>query len=319
MKLPFFGRRPRAGRGRRSRPTRERGSGRAATRPAAAIRARRRPGATQARRPRAALRVRVARRLPRWSRIGAGLGLAATIAALAALAGGSWLRVSDITTLGAALTPASRLESALAPLRGQPLLTLDRHAVEDALASLPAIAEAHVETYLPDRVEVTVTEAAPAFVWQTTAVQMLCAADGTVIGQVARGADLPPHLVGLPYVDDLRAGSRDIRVGEAVPAAEVRTALRLEAIVPATLGSTADRLTVRIDEQYGFIVVAPDIGWSAAFGYYGLDPQEAEADIAARVERQAASVRTLFAEQPEASVAWVDARNPGRVYWRAKG
>lgn len=249
----------------------------------------------------------------------AGLGLVATVAALAALAGGSWLRVADISTVGAALTPASRLEAALAPLRGRPLLTLDRHAVEDELAALPAIAEAHVEAFLPDRIEVSVTEEAPAVVWQTIAVQMVCAADGTVIGQVARGVALPPDLAALPFVDDLRAGSRDIRIGERVPAAEVRTALRLEGIAPATLGSAADRLTVRVDEQYGFIVVAPDIGWSAAFGYYGLDPQEADADIAARVERQAASVRTLFAEQPEASVAWVDARNPGRVYWRAKG
>lgn len=314
MKLPLPGRRPRAGRAARGR-----GTARSAPRPAATIRARRRPGATQARRPGRPLRTRLGGRLPAWGRLLAGLGLAASVAALAGLAGGSWLRVGQITSDGARWTSASRLEEALEPLRGRPLLTLDRRAVEAALTALPAVAEARVEAYLPDRVEVTVTEEVPALVWQTSAVQMVCAADGTVIGQVARGAPLPEALVALPLVDDLRGPSRDIIIGDRVPADEVRTAQRLVAIEPATLGSAAERLTIRIDEQYGFIIVASEIGWSAAFGYYGLDPQEADADIAAFVERQAASVRTLFAEQPETSVAWVDARNPGRVYWRAKG
>ena len=247
------------------------------------------------------------------------MGLAVSLAALATLAGGSWLRVGEVDASGGTWTSVSRLEGVVEPLRGRPLLTLDRRAVEAELEALPGVAEARVEAYLPDRVEVTITESPAALVWQTSAVQMVCAADGTVIGQVSLGAPLPAALSGLPFVDDQRGASRDIVVGEVVPADEVRTALRLVDLEPATLGSTAERLTVRIDEQYGFILVAPEIGWSAAFGFYGLDPREADADVAARVEQQAASVRTLFADQPEASVAWVDARNPGRVYWRAKG
>jgi hypothetical protein len=30
-------------------------------------------------------------------------------------------------------------------------------------------------------------------------------------------------------------------------------------------------------------------------------------------------VRTLLAGHPEAGLAWIDARNPGRVYFRARG
>ena len=256
--------------------------------------------------------------MPGLPRLVAGLGLAGCVALLAVLAGGSWLRVAQIDAQGATWTSASRLTEALEPLRGHALLTVDRRALEEQLAALPAVAVAHVETYLPDRLSVTVEEETAAFVWQTGAVQLVCAADGTAIGQVALGAPLPEALAGLPFVDDRRAPSRNIIVGEAIPEREVRTALRLVAIEPATLGSTAQRLTVRIEEQYGFIVVAPEIGWSAAFGYYGVDPQEDDADVAARIEQQAASVRTLFAGQPETSVSWVDARNPGRVYWRAK-
>ncbi len=249
----------------------------------------------------------------------AALGLAASVAAIMVLTGGSWLRIERIETGPTTYTPPSRLARALEPLRGHALLTLDRRAIEAQLTALPAVAEAHVEAYLPDRVTVTVTEETAAFVWQTMAVQLVAAADGTVIGQVALGATLDGALAQLPFVDDRRPASRDIIVGDRLPENEVRTALRLAAIEPATLGSRAVRLTVRVDEQYGFIVVAPEIGWAAAFGYYGLDPQEGDADVAARVQQQAASVRTLFATAPETTVAWVDARNPGRVYWRAKG
>ena len=38
-----------------------------------------------------------------------------------------------------------------------------------------------------------------------------------------------------------------------------------------------------------------------------------------RLDRQIAAVRTLFAAHPEDEVGWVDARNPGKVYFRAKG
>lgn len=313
MKLP--GRSRKAGLGSRA----PRGPRSSQPRPATALRARRRPGATQARRPGRPLRARLDGRLPSAARVGAALGLAASLAALMALAGGSWLRIERIETGPTTFTSASRLAAALEPLRGHALLTLDRRAVEARLTTLPAVAEARVEAYLPDRVTVTVTEKTATLVWQTPAVQLVAAADGTVIGQVGLGAALDATLASLPFVDDRRAASRDVTVGDRLPEHEVRTALRLAGIEPATLGSRAARLTVRVEEQYGFIVVAPEIGWSAAFGYYGMDPQEGDADVAARVQQQAASVRTLFASQSEGTVAWVDARNPGRVYWRAKG
>jgi hypothetical protein len=99
----------------------------------------------------------------------------------------------------------------------------------------------------------------------------------------------------------------------------MKTALRFVALDPARLGSRTKRLTVRLDDEYGFIVVSVQPTWEAAFGFYGLDPKDDEATIGDRIERQIGALRTLFAQRPEASVSWVDARNPGKVYFRAKG
>ena len=56
-----------------------------------------------------------------------------------------------------------------------------------------------------------------------------------------------------------------------------------------------------------------------ALGVYGTDPRETSAEAAARLESQVTAVRTLFASRPEAGIGWVDVRNPGKVYFRAKG
>ncbi len=291
--------------------------GRQPTRVTTPIRARRRPG-TQARRPRQPLRIRLGGRLPTAARLGALLGLVASLLGIVLLANGPWLRVAQITTSATSWTQQRRLDAVLEPLRGTSLLGIDDGELASRLEAVPAVASARVATFLPDRIEVTLTEESPAFVWRTSAVQLIGGSDGTVIGEVALGRALSPQLAALPFVDDRRTPSRNIILGDRIAAEERETALRLVGIQPATLGSEATRLTVRIEEQYGFIVVA-NTGWSAAFGFYGLDPAEPAGDTAARIEAQAASVRTLFAEEPERSVSWVDARNPGRVYWRAKG
>jgi len=76
---------------------------------------------------------------------------------------------------------------------------------------------------------------------------------------------------------------------------------------------------VRLDDEFGLGLVAAEPGWEMAFGVYGTDPNETARDAAARLERQVTAVRTLFASRPEAEIGWVDARNPGKVYFRAKG
>ncbi len=113
--------------------------------------------------------------------------------------------------------------------------------------------------------------------------------------------------------------SRLIRAGDRIPEALLRTALRLASLDPAALGSNAERLGVRLDDEFGLGLVAAEPGWEMAFGVYGTDPDETAGDAAARLERQVTAVRTLFATRVEADIGWVDARNPGKVYFRAKG
>ncbi len=113
--------------------------------------------------------------------------------------------------------------------------------------------------------------------------------------------------------------ARLMTAGYQVPDALMRMALSLASLDPASLGSAAKRLSVRLDDEFGFGLVAAEPGWELALGVYGMDPDQTAAEATARLERQVTAVRTLFATRAEAEIGWVDARNPGKVYFRAKG
>ena len=274
----------------------------------------RRAGA-HARRPRTALRNRVRRALPAPGRIAAGLLTAVLVSGLVALVGGPWLRVARVAWAGERYTPASQLQRALAPLDGRALLLVDAHAIAANLERLPAVAEARVEPQLPDAVKVTIVEKTAAFVWQTSAVQLIGAAGGMLIGQLALHTTLPADLAALPLVDDRRVASRDMIVGDTIDAASLTAGLRLAAIDPAALGSAAPHLEVRVTDDDGFLLVSHG-AWAADFGFYPPDGDGAPGTLAGRIDAQVAAVRTLFSFHPEGGVSWVDARDPGRVYWR---
>jgi hypothetical protein len=247
------------------------------------------------------------------------LVLAASLAAgLVWLLQGPWLRVSSMAWAGARYTSGDQIAAVLAPLRGSSLLTLDDTAVAAQLASLPAVRSARVDPTLPGGISVAIEEKAPALVWQTSAIRLLVAEDGVVFGDVSLSTPLPAALARLPLVDDRRASSLDFFIGDRIPDAERSIALRLAAINPVALGSAAKGLRVRLDDQCGY-VISPSSGpaWSASIGLSGMDPNSAA--IAAGIDARVAAVRTLFAAHSERGVRWVDARNPGKVYWRPNG
>ena len=70
-----------------------------------------------------------------------------------------------------------------------------------------------------------------------------------------------------------------------------------------------------MDHQLGFVLESAQPAWTAAMGFYQLDPREDQAAADARLEQQLAAIRTLLATRPERNVSWLDARNPGKVYW----
>ncbi|MEO8511045.1 MAG: FtsQ-type POTRA domain-containing protein [Chloroflexota bacterium] len=272
----------------------------------------------QARKPRAPLRQRAGRLLPSRGRALAGLLAVGLVAGFVVLLNGPWLRISDVEWHGRQLTAERDLRDEASAVQGQNALLVDSGALQRRIEALPGVSGADVDVRLPGRITVTLREEAPAFVWRTSAVQLVGAASGGIIGQVARDAALPDELGALPFIDDRRRVSRDLTLGDSIDPGALGIAIELARMDPAALGSTTNGLTVHIDEEFGFVLDSEQPAWSAAFGVYGMDPEMTQ-DPERRIERQVAGVRTLFSEQSEAGIGWLDVRNPGRVYWRPQG
>jgi len=241
------------------------------------------------------------------------------VTGLAWLAGGPLLRVRTVSYAGAGWTARADLDAVMGPVVGRSALLVDAASLALELSDLPAIERASVEVRPFGEVRVALVEGGAVAVWRTSAAQLLVAEDGTVVGVVSLEAAPRGTLVGLPVIEDQREASHDLTVGDALRSTELDAALVLAVLPAGRLGSQAAVLSVALDPTYGFVLSSPQAGWRAAFGFYGLDPGDTPETMAARIASQASAVRTLFASHPEAQVAWVDARNPGRVYFRARG
>jgi hypothetical protein len=254
-----------------------------------------------------------------WTRISAAALCLALVATTAWLVAGPALRVRNVTYAGAEWTERHSLDAVTEPILGQSSLLVDGRVIAEAVGALPGVKTATVDIGLFGQVEVGLVEEDAVAVWRTDAVQLLVAEDGTVVGTQSREAALEGEFADLPFVDDGRETSRDLSMGDQLPPDELEAAIALAALPPAQLGSASSVIRISLDPTYGFVLSSPQAGWQAAFGLYRADPLAAPATIEARVLAQASGMRTLFAEHPEASVAWIDARNPGRVYFRARG
>ena len=299
---------------RQTRPPRGGAAGRRGARRAGA-----RPRARMASRPGVPLRRRVTRRLPALRRVLAVVAAGAGAAALVAMLSGPWLLVDDVRWQGARYTPDSEVQSALEAERGRSVLAVDTLAVSGRLEALPAVLDARVSASLTGVVHATLVEREVAFVWETARARLFGAEDGTLFAAEPHAATLPHELSDLPRVTDQRREARTLTVGDRIPSGMLRTAGALAELDPAALGSSAKQLTISLDDDYGFRLRSHDPEWEAAFGVYGLDPRETAAAASARLERQVTAVRTLFASRDETEIGWVDVRNPGKVYFRAKG
>lgn len=305
-----------------TRPARTRQRGAASTDPR-----RRPPGPRGGRRGRPArgatppvsAQPRRRRRRINWTRVSAAALCLVLLVGTAWLVAGPALRVRAVTYSGAAWTERGALDAITGPMVGRSSLLVDGGAIADAVGALPGVETATVDIGLFGRVEVGLVEEVAVAVWRTNAAQLLVAEDGTVVGTQARDAALRGDYADLPFVDDGRDTSRDLSMGDQLALDELEAALALAALPPARVGSASSVLRVSLDSTYGFILSSPQAGWQAAFGYYAADPLAVASTTEARVLAQASSIRTLFAEHPEAGVAWIDARNPGRVYFRARG
>jgi len=278
-----------------------------------------RPRGRQARRPGVPLRQRLSGRLPSIRRVLAAVAAAAAVAGLVALLNGPWLRVTQVAWAGDHFTAGSDLERLLAAQEGRSVLAVDTRSLRERLERLPSVASASVSASLIGQVSATVVEREVAFVWETGSARFLGADDGTIFAAVHPDDPLASEIAAVPRVHDERFVARLITVGDEIPDGLLDATKRILAIDPAALGSATPGVEVRLDDEYGFRLVSTEPAWEVALGVYGTNPRETSAGAAARLDRQVTAVRTLFATRPESGIGWVDVRNPGKVYFRAKG
>ncbi len=259
------------------------------------------------------------RRRVNWTRITAATLCAVLVAGGAWLIGGPSLRIRAVTYTGADWTERAALDVVTEPMIGRSALLVDATAISTALGALPGVETATVDIGLFGQVRVALVEGDAVAVWRTDAAQLLVAEDGTVVGTQSRDATVQAAYADMPFVEDQREASGDLWIGDQLLMAEVEAALALGDLPATRLGSASSVLRISLDPTYGFILSSPQAGWQAAMGYYGTSPTDTRATIRARLSEQASAIRTLFTDHPEAGVAWIDARNPGRVYFRARG
>jgi hypothetical protein len=272
-----------------------------------------------ARRPGIPFRRRVGARLPSFRRLIAGVGAVAAAAVLVALLNGPWLLVTDVAWSGERYTADRDLRDALVAHRGASLLAVDTAAIREEIEGLPAVASASVTAGIGGQLEANVVEHEATFLWLTDRWRFLGASDGSIFARQWRGREPDPEAEGLPRIVDHRSGAALLSVGDVIPAPLLRAALKVADLDPALLGSDETSLSVQVDDEFGFRLIATEQSWEVALGVYGIDPRETATEADERLERQIAAVRTLFAAHAEDEVGWVDVRNPGRVYFRAKG
>lgn len=171
-----------------------------------------------------------------------------------------------------------------------------------AVEGLPAVRDARVTATLPDRVEVQVTERTPILVWRAGEAGWLVDVEGVLFApaNAASAAELGDGATGssLPAVEDRRKRASPWALGDRLLALDLSVVRLLGTLTPADVGSSADRLRLRVDDRDGYVLEAPG-RWLAIFGHY--TPSLAGAD---RIPRQAQCLGALLAGR-EKSVARV--------------
>jgi cell division septal protein FtsQ len=199
-------------------------------------------------------------------RAGAALAMLVAAAGIYGVGSSSAFDYARLQLDGVHLTDQSVVESTLAGVRGRNLFGLSTRPLVAALETLPTVQHARVDIRLPGTLAVTVEERKPILIWQVGARRYLADTDGTLFALL--GDPAPPETAALPVIDDQRAPSAGLSVGQRLDAVDLDAATRLASLRPADMGSAAVSLAVQITDGDGFIVATRPRGWSAVFGFY---------------------------------------------------
>lgn len=204
-----------------------------------------------------------------------GARVAGLVLVLATAGGIGWLITDDrfgldadaVTISGLQYTDATAAHDALAIPAGAPnVFLLKTDAMRRTLLRLPSVAAADVRIVLPDQLLVSVTEHAAVLQVVHDGVTYLLDADGVVLeGRPANA----PVIAELPLVDDHRIQlGIPLEVGQSIDQTEAGAMLRIAALTPSLVGSTATALAFSANDADGFVVTAAPDGWRAVFGFY---------------------------------------------------
>jgi cell division septal protein FtsQ len=197
---------------------------------------------------------------------GAGLAIVVCIGAIYGVTASPVFGMDVVRVEGARFTDHLEVEEQLAVASGANLFTLATEPLEARLTQLPTVARAEVTVALPSTVVVTVIERAPLLVWRVEERRYLADIEGRLIAELADRPDLGPS--DLPVVTDRRLAASAYVVGRGLDPADLDAARRLASLTPDQLGSNARLLRVSVTDEHGFVLEAPDVGWTAIFGFY---------------------------------------------------
>lgn len=200
------------------------------------------------------------------TRAGALLALLLGLAGLYGIVASGAFTVRDTEITGLTWTSRDEVLAALAIPADQNLFTVRAGDLAHRLDDMPAIRGAAVKVALPDTIQVNVSERAALLRWQVGDHAFLVDETGLVFDELDDAT--APEAASLPVIDDRRELSVGLTVGSKIDPVVLDAALRLGSLRPVDVGSAAPTLTLRIDDDSGFVVRAPAIGWTAVFGFY---------------------------------------------------
>ncbi|MFL5686276.1 MAG: cell division protein FtsQ/DivIB [Chloroflexota bacterium] len=199
-------------------------------------------------------------------RAGAILAMLLAAAAVYGVANSPAFAYVNTIVEGDAFTDEAAVVAALDDARGTNVFSMVTKPYEDKIRQLPTVRSVDVGVRLPDTVGVTLRERTPILVWRVGERRYLVDAEGRLF---ARMPEVPPDdAAALPVVEDRRAASVGLSVGQSLDRVDLDAATRLGSLLPADVGSAAQRLAVFVNDANGFTLRTQPTSWEAVFGFY---------------------------------------------------
>ena len=220
-----------------------------------------------------------------------------------ALASSGTFKITSLRLVGLQLLDEGAVSAVSGVVLGDGLLTSDPRSIEQVLNEIPFVASARVRIGLPGEIRAEIREEIPLLRWSSGGLTYLMNGSGELLGPTTSpllNSAGRAAVELLPLMRDLRSGP-PLLPGDAITPLDVDISTRLASLTLADLGSTATRLSLVIDPQYGFVLQGEGegIAWNAVFGIYSATIRPPE-----MLPGQVRLLRSLLAGR-ERRIGWV--------------